>query len=1033
MTQEGFKRKLTAVFSADVAGYSRLMADDEAATVKTLATYREVMASLIKQHRGRVVDSPGDNVLAEFASVVDAVQCAVAVQKEFQSRNAALPENRRMEFRIGINLGDVIEEEDRIYGDGVNIAARLEALAEPGGICVSKTSFDHIETKLPLGYEYLGEQEVKNIPKPVGTYKVVMEPRVTVAGEKEKARVVPFWHRKSILAGGVAFIIVVIAALIWNFYFRPPPIEPASVDRMAFPLPDKPSIAVLPFVNMSEDPKQEYFSDGLTEEIISALSKVPKVFVIARNSTFTYKNKPVKVQKVSEELGVRYVLEGSVRKAEDRVRITAQLIDAITGHHVWSERYDRDLKDIFSLQDEITMKIINSLQVELTEGEQARLWGKGTTNLEAYLKVLEGREQYRHQTEEGNILARRMAEEAIALDPEYAPPYLLLAHTHMMDVWLRTTKSPKQSLTRAVELTQKAIALDDSYAQAHGFLGFLYVMLRKYDEGILEAEKAVALDPNGANSHYYLSYAFRFSGRFEDATQEVEKAIRLNPFPSVFFFRGACVDYIGTRKYDEAIAAAKKALTFSPDNYIDHMNLAAAYSLSGRDEEARSAAEEVLRIYPKFSLDYLAKILPFKNKRDLENFVDALRKAGLPETPPLPLPDKPSIAVLPFVNMSDDPKQEYFSDGITEEIITALSKIPKLFVIARQSSFTYKGKSISIPTVGRELGVQYVLEGSVRKAGDKVRITAQLIDAKTNHHLWAERYERELKDIFAVQDEITMKIITAMQVKLTEGEQARVVGKGTDNIEAYAKLIEARGHIIRLNKYDNILARQKAEEAIALDSDYAVAYAILSTTHWLDVMLGSSKSPRQSMGQAMELAQKAIALDDSVAMAHSSLGLIYTLRGQYEKGISECESAVALEPNNESAHRLLGLALRYADRREEAIPMYQRAIRLSPFPKSTTLFGLGLAYIFTGRYEEGVAACKKAVDIQPNNILSQVNLTFAYTVSGREEEARATAAQVLRLDPDFSVARYAKKTLKYKNKSDTERFVVALRKAGLPE
>ena len=387
MTQEGFKRKLTAVFSADVAGYSRLMADDEAATVKTLATYREVMASLIKQHRGRVVDSPGDNVLAEFASVVDAVQCAVAVQKEFQSRNAALPENRRMEFRIGINLGDVIEEEDRIYGDGVNIAARLEALAEPGGICVSKTSFDHIETKLPLGYEYLGEQEVKNIPKPVGTYKVVMEPRVTVAGEKEKARVVPFWHRKSILAGGVAFIIVVIAALIWNFYFRPPPIEPASVDRMAFPLPDKPSIAVLPFVNMSEDPKQEYFSDGLTEEIISALSKVPKVFVIARNSTFTYKNKPVKVQKVSEELGVRYVLEGSVRKAEDRVRITAQLIDAITGHHVWSERYDRDLKDIFSLQDEITMKIINSLQVELTEGEQARLWGKGTTNLEAYLKV----------------------------------------------------------------------------------------------------------------------------------------------------------------------------------------------------------------------------------------------------------------------------------------------------------------------------------------------------------------------------------------------------------------------------------------------------------------------------------------------------------------------------------------------------------------------------------------------------------------------------------------------------------------------
>jgi adenylate cyclase len=1033
MTQEGFKRKLTAVFSADVAGYSRLMADDEAATVKTLATYREVMASLIKQHRGRVVDSPGDNVLAEFASVVDAVQCAVAVQKEFQSRNAALPENRRMEFRIGINLGDVIEEEDRIYGDGVNIAARLEALAEPGGICVSKTSFDHIETKLPLGYEYLGEQEVKNIPKPVGTYKVVMEPRVTVAGEKEKARVVPFWHRKSILAGGVAFILVVIAALIWNFYFRPPPMEVASEERMAFPLPEKPSIAVLPFTNMSGDPEQDYFSDGLTEEIISALSKIPKLFVIARNSTFTYKGKPVKVQQVAEELGVRYVLEGSIRKAGDKIRITAQLVDALNGHHLWAERYDRNLSDIFAVQDEITKKIITAMQVKLTEGEEVRVAAKGTNNLVAYLKYLQANELVNRLDSDSNALGKQFAEEAIALDPKYASAYFILAGAHMMDVWLGASKSPKQSLAKAMELLQKAIVLDDTFAEAHGLLGFLYSMTRQHDKAVAKAEQAVALNPNSAECHYRLGKILTFAGRWKESIPEYERAIRLNPIPPNKYLFSIGLAYGWTGQYEKAITWCKKAVHQKPNSYLAHFMLTVVYSLSGRDEEARAEAAEVLRIQPKFSLEKQKKKATYKKETDMEKLFGALRKAGLPEKPPLPLPDKPSIAVLPFTNMSDDPKQEYFSDGITEEIITALSKIPKLFVIARQSSFTYKGKSISIPTVGRELGVQYVLEGSVRKAGDTVRITAQLIDAKTNHHLWAERYERELKDIFAVQDEITMKIITAMQVKLTEGEQARVVGKGTDNIEAYAKLIEARGHIIRLNKHDNILARQKAEEAIALDSDYAVAYAILSTTHWLDVMLGSSKSPRQSMGQAMELEQKAIALDDSVAMAHSSLGLIYTLRGQYEKGISECESAVALEPNNESAHRLLGLALRYAGRREEAIPVYQRAIRLSPFPKSTTVFGLGLAYIFTGRYEEGVAACKKAVDIQPNNIISQVALTFAYTVSGREEEARATAAQVLRLDPDFSVARYAKKTLRYKNKSDTERFVVALRKAGLPE
>jgi adenylate cyclase len=1028
MTEKHVKRKISAIFSADVEGYSRLMGEDEVATVRTLENYRKVMVDLIEQHRGRVVDSPGDNLLAEFGSVVDAVQCAVEIQQVLKAKNAELPENRRMQFRIGVNLGDVIEEGERIYGDGINIAARIEGLAEGGGICVSGSAYEQIENKLALGYEYLGEHAVKNITKPVRVYKVPME-----LGERKEKRVGMRRWKKGAVAAAAVIIVGAGAFAIWNFYFRPPPIEPASVEKMAFPLPDKPSIAVLPFVNMSEDPKQEYFSDGITEEIITALSKTPKMLVIARNSTFTYKGKPVKVNQVAEELGVQYVLEGSVRKVGDRVRITAQLIDALTGHHVWAERYDRDLKDIFALQDEITIKIITELQVKLTDGEQARLFAKGTENIQAYLKYLQAREYFQIQTKENNAMARRLLEEVIALDSRFPQAYNSLGATHWMDIFLKSTKSPKASLQRAFELTKKTLSIDDSSPQALSQLGWLYTLAKEHDKGIVECERAVALDPNSASAHIWISIALRYAGRHEEAVRHSEKALRLNPIPPSTYFRtlGAAYNFAG--RYEDGITAFKKALNRSPNDLLSHVGLAQAYSLAGRMEEAHAEAEKVLKINPGFSLEYYMKQWSYKNQADKDLMIYSLRKAGLPDKPPLPLPDKPSIAVLPFVNMSGDPEQEYFSDGITEEIITALSKIPKLLVIARQSSFTYKGKSISIPTVGRELGVQYVLEGSVRKAGDTVRITAQLIDAKTNHHLWAERYERELKDIFAIQDEITMKIITAMQVKLTEGEQARVVGKGTDNIEAYAKLIEARGHIIRLNKHDNIVGRQKAEEAIALDSDYAVAYAILSMTHWLDVMLGSSKSPRQSMGQAMELAQKAIALDDSVAQAHSSLGLIYTLRGQYEKGISECERAIALEPNNESAYRLLGLALRYADRREEAIPVYQRAIRLSPFPKSTTLFGLGLAYIFTGRYEEGVAACKKAVDIQPNNILSQVNLTFAYTVSGREEEARATAAQVLRLDPDFSVARFAKKTLKYKNKSDTERFVVALHKAGLPE
>ena len=319
MATQEVKRKLTAILSADVKGYSRLMGEDEKGTVRTLNAYKEVMTGFVQHHRGRVVDAPGDNVLADFASVVDAVECAVEIQKELKTRNAELPENRKMEFRIGVNLGDVIEDGEQILGDGVNIAARLEGLSEAGGICISGTAYDHVENKLSLGYEYLGEQSVKNIAKPVRVYRVLMEPEAAgkVLGEKKtKPRE---WQKTAFIV--VSILILIIAAVaIWKLYLRPtPPLEVASKEKMAFPLPDKPSIAVLPFTNMSGDSKEEYFSNGITEEIITALSKVPHLFVIARNSTFTYKGKPVKVKQVAEELGVRYVLEGSVRREGNKV------------------------------------------------------------------------------------------------------------------------------------------------------------------------------------------------------------------------------------------------------------------------------------------------------------------------------------------------------------------------------------------------------------------------------------------------------------------------------------------------------------------------------------------------------------------------------------------------------------------------------------------------------------------------------------------------------------------------------------------
>jgi adenylate cyclase len=391
---------------------------------------------------------------------------------------------------------------------------------------------------------------------------------------------------------------------------------------MTLPLPDKPSIAVLPFDNLSGNPEQEYFSDGLTDEIIAVLSRVPKIFVIARNSTFTYKGKPVKVQQVSEDLGVRYVLEGSVKKSGNRIRITAQLIDAINGHHLWAKQYDRTLDDIFAVQDEITKKIITAMQVQLTEGDRAHTAAKGTENLEAYLKYLQANEYISKSNRESNALARQFAKEAIALDPEYAMPYVVLARIDIGEFWVGTNKSQEQSLMDATEFLQKAIALDDSNAEAHSRLAFVYIFNNQNEKALEQAEKAVELDPNSSEAHYGMGKVLTFTDRDEEAISEYKKAIRLNPFPPNSYFWSLGLSYAGIGHYEEAIEWCEKAIRQEPESLMARVMMTVVYSWSGRDDDARAEAAEVLRINPNFSLERFSK-------RAGSKLVDALRKAGL--------------------------------------------------------------------------------------------------------------------------------------------------------------------------------------------------------------------------------------------------------------------------------------------------------------------------------------------------------------------------------------------------------------------
>ncbi len=1030
MYTQDVKRKLTAILSADVEGYSRLMGKDDVGTIRTLTAYRDTMTNLILLHRGRVVDAPGDNLLAEFVSVVDAVQCAVDIQRELAELNQELPADKRMLFRIGVNLGDVVEEKDRIYGDGVNIAARLESLCHGGGVCISGAAFENVENKLDLEFEDLGNHEVKNIAKPVRVYRVLSYPGAAAQRVIQAKRTVEKkWRRIAFAIPGV-LLIVVAAGILWNFNLRPagPQIEVASVEKMALPLPDKPSIAVLPFVNMSDDPDQEYFSDGITEDIITDLSKITGLLVISRSSTFAYKGKPIKIKQVAEEFGVRYVLEGSVRKSNDKIRINAQLIDAITGQHLWAERYDGDLKDIFALQDELTQKIVMTLRVELNEAELERIKHIPTENLTAYESAMRGVGYLRGRKKPTNARARLMFERAIELDSDYAGAYVGLCWTYLAE-WLYGWTDDPQAPQRAFELVQKAIRLDDSHASAYRMLAMIYLWKdRQHEQAIAGAEKAIALDPNNAFGYSTLAETLKFAGQPEEVIALMKTAMRLNPrYPGSYLFQtGSSYYYMG--RYDEALAYLKRAVTQMPNHLPTRAYLAAIYTEFGQKTAAQAEVAEMLRITPNYSLENDERY-PYKDPAYRERIRNHLRRAGVPEKPPPLLPDKPSIAVLPFDNMSDDPQQEYFSDGITEELITALSKLPKLFVIARNSTFTYKGKPVNIQQVGRELGVKYVLEGSVRKDENRVRITAQLIDAATGHHLWAERYDRELTDIFALQDEITLEIITAMQVKLTEGEQGSLAAKGTDNLEAYLKVLQGREHIIRSTREENILAKQAFETAVRLDPKYAAAYAGLSRTHLLEWVTHWSHEPR-SLERALELAQKAISLDGTFSGAYEILGWTYLWKKQHAKAIAALNKTISLNPNDADGYAALGGIMNFAGQPAEAIGLVEKAMRLNPHYSDWYLIYIGHSYFLTEQHAKAIEEYKRALARNPNFLPPHIELAAIYSILGREAEARAEAQEVLRLSPDFTLEG-RRQRFPYKDAAVLERNIEALRRAGL--
>jgi adenylate cyclase len=730
-------RKLAAILAADVQGYSRLMGEDEVGTLRRLTAYRDVTDALIHHHRGRIVGTAGDSILAEFASAVDAVQCAVDIQQALKTKNADLPEERCMAFRIGINVGDVIVEGPQIYGDGVNIAARLEALAEGGGICLSGTVCDQVENKLALGYEYLGEQTVKNIAKPVRAYRVRREAEATAAAQGRSE----------------------ISSL---------------VQSPGLPLPDKPSILVLPFVNMSNDPQQEYFSDGITEDITTDLSKISSLFVISRNSAFTYKGKAAKVGDISREMGIRYVLEGSVRKAGEQVRISAQLIDATTDHHLWAERYDRSLTDIFALQDEIVQKIVTTLQLQLTLQEQGWIVRKRTDNLEAYDAFLRAVEYFWRDTKEAIVQARQTYEKAVALDPQYAEAYARLGLTYYRE-WVWRWSADPQTLERALALAHQAVALDDSLPMAHSLLSLVSARKQQYEQASAEGERAIALDPNNADSYAWQAEVQNVAGRSEEALRRVEQAMRLNPH--------------------------------YPPYYV--IQLGWAYTLTGRSAEAVTTLQEATRRSP-----------------------------------------------------------------------------------------THFGAHFNLA-------------------------------------------------------------LSCMQ-------------------------------------------------------------------QWT-----SQQSPDpQTLAQAVAAAQRVVALNDSDLSSHAILGMAYLWQKQYEQALAELAEASVRDTNDARGYALLAEALSRVGKPQEALRTVEQALRRKSFVVDEHLRSVGTAYSLAGKLKEAIAPLKQYLMHYPEIIGAHLTLAAVYSELGQAAEARAEAAEVLRLNPNFSLEVH-KQRVPIKDPAVLERHLAALRKAGL--
>ncbi len=1026
------QRRLTTIVAADIAGFSRLVGTDEEGVLAAQQRHRrELFDPLLDEFHGRVANTAGDSLLLEFPSAVEAVRFAVAVQQGMASRNSEVSSDRRIEYRIGINVGDVLAQGGDLLGDGVNVAARLEGLAEPGGICISRTARDQVRDRMDIELEDMGEVEVKNIARPVRVFRVLQDGKVS---SKKAVRSRPPWVTYAAVA---AFVFVVaVAGGVW--WWQIPDFEPADPSSFAYRLPERPSIAVLPLDYTGTDEKENgYLADGLSQNIVSSLGHRNEILVIDWGSTHALKGKEFDFRSAAERFGVQYILKGSVQKPGEKLRIAVRLADATNGRVLWSRVFDRELQDFFEIQDGITKDILVAMNVKLVSGNQGELAAAATTtSLKAYSLASrawqEGR-KYTPQSTKKALELLRLAEEE---DPEYAAAMTSRALMHLTAGRSFFSKDPKASLAKAMEIADKAVRSKPDYAFGLATQGFLDLWRSEHSRAIKRTERAVEIFPNSAGSNMTLGHAYLYNGYPENALAWYERAKRLDTrfLPSLSWHQ--FIALTDAEKYQDALRQIEqhvKKRRVSPYTYAyQAISLAAL----GRDDEAKAAITTLLEKYPgRTSRSLFHPIMqPYKDDWAFKRYAPILSRLGLPEHPPEDKRSKPSIAVLPFANPSADEEQGYFADGITEDLITDLSKVSGLIVIARNSVFTYKGKNVKIQDVARDLNVSHVLEGSVRKSGNRLRITAQLIDGETGAHLWAEKFDRKPADVFALQDEIVEKISRALKVALLPEEKRVIELRPTKSLEAYEAFLQAR-HFTRLPRAVN---KKKAidhvDRALALDPEFVAAqvqHALTAFHIW-----------RHTASWAIPILEAKARLDHAISRVDAldpgnprilqlKTERAYTL-GQPNQALALIERALKTNPNNARLLTSKSDVLLRLDRLDEAREVLDAAVKVWYQLDAQLLSHLAANYSLLGDFETSVRLAKQARQRGYSRYPTAWILASSFVGLNQMDAAREEANFILEAWPSASTSRPSVTSTFPAHSKIGRQWFARLRAAGLP-